>query len=90
MQAVVVNESGWQASGPKVLPPELQRAWFLENRNQLAARYFGYYVAVYEDSVVDSDRNLAALVNRFFSEYGMVDAYFGFVGKEPPRGVASV
>jgi hypothetical protein len=87
---VVVNQSGWEVLGPRALPPEWEKAWFLQNKNALAARHTGFYVAVYGQGVVDSDRNLAALVNRFFSEHGLVDAYFGFVGKEPPKGVASV
>ncbi len=90
MQAVVTSRSGWDVTGPRVLPPELEKRWYLQNKKALAAAYFGFYVAVHGQRVVDSDRNLAVLVNRFFSEHGVVDAYFGFVGKEPPKGVASV
>jgi len=88
---VVMSQSGGRtADGHMLQLVESQKAWFFRNRKALESAHLGYYVAVYEDSVVDSDRSLAALVNRFFSNHAPVDVYFGFVGKEPHAGVGSI
>ena len=67
-----------------------ERTWFNRNRLTLRAEYSDRYVAVHGQAVVDSDPILAALVNRFFATYGPVEAYFGFVGREPAGVVAGL
>jgi len=67
-----------------------ERDWFNENKAALEGSYKGRYVAVHNETVVDSDQNLAALVNRFFGAHGPVEAYFGFVGREPSGVVAGL
>lgn len=71
-------------------PIQLSRVWFYRNRKALRVEYRDLYIAVLDDKVIDSDKNLARLTNRVLSVRGPVDAYFGYVGDEPPTILASV
>jgi hypothetical protein len=52
-------------------------------------QYRGTYVAVHGQRIVDSDRDLYVLTNRFFSTYGHVPVYITFIGRKPQHLIPS-
>lgn len=63
---------------------EAEKAAFERLHASLRDQYDGMFVAVHRGHVVDSDPDLQSLVSRFFSEYGDVSVYVGYVGSQPP------
>ena len=66
-----------------------EASWFRSHKEQLATEYSNRSVAVHGEQVVDSDTDLPALVDRFFSTHGRVGVYFGFVGERRPSVLAA-
>lgn len=50
----------------------------------LGAKYGGRYVAIHGGAVVDSDSSRSGLLQRFFSNFGDVPVFIGYVGNEAP------
>lgn len=90
----------YQAPGPvfPVAPPEPseeERAFAKEklafetlNLGELRV-YQGQYVAVHGERIVDADRDLHALTDRFFSRFGDTTVFISFVGSKPREHLPS-
>lgn len=61
------------------------RNWFNANEPHLrSTEYLDSYVAVYEESIWGSDKDLPKLLERFYNTVGDGPAFFGYVGDQPP------
>ena len=78
-----------------VIPDEREQAFsseklFFETRTLAELRpYGGQYIAVYQQQIRDSDRDLHALTDRFFTKFGVVSVYITFVGDRPKEYLPS-
>jgi hypothetical protein len=61
---------------------ERNREWFEENREALAEKYDGKFIAVYERAVVDSDEDLERLMERVKEKYPVDRIFVEYVSKE--------
>jgi hypothetical protein len=57
-----------------------------EHWHELVAQYNGKYVAIWEDSVCDSDKDLAELAKRVYAAIGYKPIFMPYIGKQ--RSVA--
>lgn len=56
--------------------------WFRENYQRLVEKYDGMFIAVYEERVVDYDRDLDRLVEKVSKKYPSERIFIDFVIKE--------
>lgn len=77
----------WVMFAPRERPEielfQKEREAFHSLPPSLKSQYQGSFVAVHNGSVVDSDTSRSALVRRFFSRFGDVSVYIGYVGETP-------
>jgi hypothetical protein len=74
----------WESEEPPPSEKELVESWdryLEEHRAELEAKYKGKYVAIYEDTVYDSDIDLAALAKRVYSTLGYRQIFMPYIGK---------
>ena len=56
--------------------------WFRENYQRLVEKYDGMFIAVYEEHVVDRDKDLDRLVEKVSKKYPSETIFIDFVTKE--------
>lgn len=56
--------------------------WFRENYQRLVEKYDGMFVAIYEEQIVDYDRDLDPLVGRVSEKHLSERVFMDFVTKE--------
>uniref|UniRef100_A0A7C1GPW7 DUF5678 domain-containing protein n=1 Tax=Thermofilum adornatum TaxID=1365176 RepID=A0A7C1GPW7_9CREN len=57
-------------------------SWFMEHYEELAERFDGEFVAIYQQRVVDHDKNLRSLMKRIRKKYPLSRVLVEFVSKE--------
>ena len=57
-------------------------SWFMEQYEELAERFDGEFVAIYQQRVVDHDKNLRSLMKRIRKKYPLSRVLVEFVSKE--------
>lgn len=57
-------------------------SWFEKHYNELVEKFDGEFVAVYEQKVVDHDKELNALMKRIKSKYSADRIFVDFVSSE--------
>jgi len=57
-------------------------SWFEKHYNELVEKFDGEFVAVYEQKVVDHDKELNALMKRIESRYSADRIFVDFVSSE--------
>jgi len=57
-------------------------SWFEKHYNELVEKFDGEFVAVYEQKVVDHDKELNALMKRIESKYSADRIFVDFVSSE--------
>ncbi|TMQ18411.1 MAG: hypothetical protein E6J90_02130 [Deltaproteobacteria bacterium] len=75
------------AAGERAAPAnDLQddMMWYRKHRPSLLRRYRGEYVAIVDASVVDHDRDFAALALRVFSRFGNRNIFMPRVASDDP------
>lgn len=68
---------------PEIEAFEKEHAAFLALLPRLMPNYGGQFVAVHNGAVVDSNARREELVRRFFTKFGNVPVYIGYVGRPP-------
>jgi len=61
---------------------ELNREWFVRNRERLVERYDGKFVAIYGRAVVDFDEDVGRLMERVEKKYPPDRVSVEYVSKE--------
>lgn len=84
---VIVERSGTSLNAEPLAPGELE-FWFEKQAfgmipKDRLTQYEGMFVASKDGNVVDSDANLEALTDRFFTKFGDVPVYMTRIGREP-------
>ncbi len=69
---------------PVALPSGFERAiaYFQENRAQIQRAFGDKFVAIWENTILDSDEDFSKLANRVYGQYGYLPIYMPFVGRE--------
>jgi hypothetical protein len=57
-------------------------SWFMEHYEELVERFDGEFVAIYQQKVVDHDKNLRSLMKRIRKKYPLSRVLVEFVSKE--------
>jgi hypothetical protein len=57
-------------------------SWFMEHYEELAERFDGEFVAIYQQRIVDHDKNLRSLMKRIRKKYPLGQVLVEFVSKE--------
>ena len=57
-------------------------SWFMEHYEELAERFDGEFVAIYQRRIVDHDKNLRSLMKRIRKKYPLGQVLVEFVSKE--------
>jgi len=63
------------------------KAYFERNRNSLMSQYLGKYVAIWDEEVLDSDKDFSPLAERIYRKLGYVPLYIPFVSAEQPSAM---
>lgn len=61
---------------------EMNRKWFEENYHALVEKFDGMFVAVHNQNVVDSDRDLDRLIERVEAGFPLERVSIEYVSKE--------
>ena len=69
---------------PVALPSGFERAvaYFGDNRDEIQKAFSGKFVAIWEDTILDSDEDFSELANRVYGQYGYLPIYMPFVGRK--------
>lgn len=59
------------------------KRYFQENRAQILEKYRGNFIAIFDNTVVDHDRNFSELAKRVYEKFGYQTIYIPFVESEP-------
>lgn len=59
------------------------KRYFQENKPQILEKYRGNFIAIFDNTVVDHDRNFSELANRVYGKFGYQTIYMPFVESEP-------
>jgi hypothetical protein len=67
-----------------VLFDEYERnwSWFMEHYEELVERFDGEFVAIYQQRIVDHDKDIASLMKRIRKKYPLSQVLVEFVSKE--------
>ncbi|NAZ24805.1 MAG: hypothetical protein GU357_03475 [Thermofilum sp.] len=57
-------------------------SWFMEHYEELVEKFDGEFVAIYQQRVVDHDKNLRSLMKRIRKKYPLSRVLVEFVSKE--------
>jgi hypothetical protein len=57
-------------------------SWFMEHYEELVERFDGEFVAVYQQRVVDHDKDICSLMKRIRKKYPLSRVLVEFVSKE--------
>jgi hypothetical protein len=57
-------------------------SWFMEHYEELVEKFDGEFVAIYQQKVVDHDKNLRSLMKRIRKKYPLSRVLVEFVSKE--------
>lgn len=57
-------------------------SWFRENYGELVKKFDGEFVAIYEQNVVDHDKELSNLMKRIREKYPEENVFVDFVSRE--------
>ena len=66
---------------------EQGKAYFERNRNSLVSQHLGKYVAIWNDEVLDTDKDFSSLAERVYRKLGYVPLYMPFVSVEQPDAI---
>ena len=73
------------------LPSPFERAidYFDINRSEIEKAFQDRFVAIWEDTIIDSDADFSELAGRVYGQYGYVPIYMPFVGRRPKARIHS-
>ncbi|MEM2941662.1 MAG: DUF5678 domain-containing protein [Thermoproteota archaeon] len=57
-------------------------SWFRENYGELVKKFDGEFVAIYEQNIVDHDKELSNLMERIREKYPGENVFVDFVSRE--------
>ena len=57
-------------------------SWFMEHYEELVEKFDGEFVAIYQQRVVDHDKNIGSLMKRIRKKYPLSRVLVEFVSKE--------
>ncbi|AGT35960.1 MULTISPECIES: DUF5678 domain-containing protein [Thermofilum] len=57
-------------------------SWFMEHYEELAERFDGEFVAIYQQRVVDHEKDIGSLMKRIRKKYPLGQVLVEFVSKE--------
>ena len=86
--------SGVSSRKPLVLSEEkllkLAQKYFAENQKSLRKKYHGKYIAIWNNKVIDSDRDFSKLATRVYKLYGYQTIYMPLIdGKKSVMKIPS-
>jgi hypothetical protein len=61
---------------------ERNREWFEKNREILAEKYDGKFIAIYEQAVIDFDEDVGRLMERVEKKYPPDKVFVEYISKE--------
>lgn len=71
-----------QLSKSKIELFQLNRMYFEKNRSELLRKYINKFVAIWDEGVVDFDKDKIELAKRVYTEFGYLPIYIQKVEKE--------
>jgi len=65
------------------LPSGFEQAidYFEANRNEIEKAFRGKFVAIWENTIIDSDADFSELAGRIYGQYGYIPIYMPFAGR---------
>jgi len=74
-----------------LLPSAFEQAvsFFEKNRADIEKGFSGKYVAIWRDTILDSDTDFSRLAGRVYEQYGYLAIYMPFVGRKSMLEVRS-
>lgn len=68
-----------------VLPSAFERAvsFFERNKEEIEKAFSGKFIAIYGNSILDSDTDFSELARRVYEQCGYTSIYMPFVGHKP-------
>ena len=67
------------------LPSAFEQAinYFEANRSEIEKAFQGKFVAIWGDTIIDSDADFSELSGRIYGQHGYIPIYMPFVGRKP-------
>ena len=76
-----VTTSDYSASLPSAFEQSIN--FFEKNKADLERGFYGKYVAIWRDTILDTDTNFSSLAGRVYQQYGYLPIYMPLVGQKP-------
>ena len=61
---------------------KLAKKYYEDNKKSLLKRYAGRYIAIFNNKVIDSDKDFSKLAQRVYKKYGYQTIYMPFVDEK--------